>query len=231
MAMKKTSAIALLVCCIYVVGFAQKSSLHWGFTAQGMLTKPEFKNAEMAEADQTVSFGLGTHLYLGITERLLWSPGIAYRNINSKQIDYSFNLGCENNGQGGVDFKKAYLKGNYSLSYLAMPISLRYQLWGEENQMFLQVGSEAAALLGKKQTFTVVDCDNTSSPVESNIFDDNLPRWQVSSSLGMGFELKITESLRAFILPTICVYWTSFLKEGEANSQLYQIGLQAGLRL
>lgn len=227
--MKKTSLLVLFA-CLFVASYAQKLPLQWGFHLQGALTKPEFDKPELAEADQTFSFGAGAQAYLGITRRWVVSPGLAFRIVNSKQIDYTFHLPCEDNGQGGVDFKNAYLKADYQLSYLSLPINMRYRLWGEDNQMFLQLGGELSGLISDQQVFDVVDCDNNISRVESDVYAGNIPFLQASVNVGMGFEIQLQEKIRLFVMPTMNVFVTPFLKSGEANSRLFQLGLQTGMR-
>lgn len=226
--------IAILV-SINIGKSQNEKVIHFGVNIVPKQTKQYFEKPELGIGKTLFGLSIGIDVYYDLSSKIELKSGLNLSFNQIDQIDYSFIFGCDISIDGGVDRFNSWVRDDYKMYYLGIPIEGKYKLIGKENHLYTKIGVETLFKIKDETTSYLVECrmeereimSNPSNPLRDLIF---------KGKFGVGYEFRIGTINKIYIEPQIEYSITSIFKEvgivGDLtnNVRILDIGIILGTR-
>jgi len=219
----------LFLSASYVQG-QQERLVHFGVSFTPRITNSIVYKTEVKEVMQAFSYAINGDVYLPVSPRLTLRSGLEYAVLNMRFMGPDLVFLC--NILGGED---SYIRNDYSVSYLGIPLALKIKLLGSENHLYGVAGLSSMFKTTEKTEWQLFECNKSPTTIEST--QEAVPKdFLMELDAGVGAEFSLNEKLKSFVELQVMYSGNSIFPDAglasdpENDARLIEYGLTLGVK-
>ena len=212
-----------------------ENDFQFGISINPKYASPILENTKLSEAENTFNYSLSADLFFPISKRIEIKTGVSLSQMRFKQRDYGLRLGCDIDPVSGIDQFNSYLKEDYQLYFLGVPLDFRFKFGQGKNLVYWKLGGEVLYKVFDNNNTFLIECGMDER--ETNWLLRNNPNNLIFKlRSGLGFETKFVKSAKLYFEPQVEYMLNSYFdnsgfainRDEEVN--FIEIGLLVGLK-